>query len=325
MAIGINGGNGLTTQSTFNVTPAYSGNFIPTLWSGKLNAKFYVSTVFGEIANTGYEGEIKSMGDKIVINNIPTITIQTYTVGTNLTYEVPAPQTVELLIDKAKYFGVTVNDVLAVQSKPSLMSMFTDDASMQMKIAIDRDVMLAEFNNGASANKGATAGAISGAFNLGTDSAPVALDGNSVLPLITALSTVLDEQNVPETDRFLVIPGTFRQVLMQSPLAQAYVTGDSQSPLRNGKIGRIDRFDIYVSNQLPKAALDKNFAGATQTGAKKRTAVMAGHKTALTFASQITKTESLQNPNDFGTLVRGLNVYGHKMIKPEAWALALVA
>jgi hypothetical protein len=324
MAIGINSGNGLTSQTSFNTNPAYSERFIPTLWSGKLNAKFYATTVFGEIANTGYEGEIKSMGDKIVINNIPTITIQTYTVGTNLTYEVPAPNTVELLIDKAKYFGVSVSDVLSVQSKPNLMSMFTDDASMQMKIAIDRDVMLAEFNSGANANKGGNAGAISGSFNLGTDTAPVVLSATSVLPLITALSTVLDEQNVPETDRFLVIPGFMRQWLMQSPLAQAYVTGDSQSPLRNGKIGRIDRFDIYVSNQLPKADADKNFAGATQTGASKRTAVLAGHKTAMTFASQITKTESLNNPNDFGTLVRGLNVYGHKMIKPEAWALALV-
>jgi hypothetical protein len=112
---------------------------------------------------------------------------------------------------------------------------------------------------------------------------------------------------------------------MQSPLAQAYVTGDDKSILRNGKIGMIDRFTIYVSNLLPTAAVSQDFTGAAQGGAAKRRAVIAGHKTALTFASQITKTESLQNPNDFGSLVRGLNVFGHKMIKPESWALALVA
>jgi hypothetical protein len=312
-------------NANFTTTPAYAGTFIPALWSGKLNTKFYRTTVFGEIANTSYEGEIKGVGDKITINNIPDITINDYTIGTALSYQVPTPSTVDLVIDKAKYFGVNVSDVLAYQAKPNLMSTFSDDASMQMKIAIDRDVLLSTCTQGAAANKGATAGALSAAYNLGIDNTPVTLSATNVLPLITALSTVLDEQNVPETDRFLVIPPFMRQWLMQSSLAQAYVTGDSQSPLRNGKIGRIDRFDIYVSNQLPSAAAGKALDNVTnQAGAVKRTAVMAGHKTAITFASQITKVESIQNPNDFGTLMRGLNVYGYKVIKPESLCLALV-
>lgn len=315
----------VAVQSPFNTTPAYSGTFIPEIWSAKLNAKFYNTTVFGEISNTAYEGEIKSMGDKVTINNIPSITINNYTVGQTLTYEVPTPNVVELVIDKAKYFGVNVSDVLAMQSQIPLMSTFTDDASQQMKIAIDRSVLLAEFNNGASANKGATAGVNSASYNLGTDNAPVTLASNNIVTLITSLSSVLDEQNVPEDGRWLVIDPATRRILMESPLAQAYVTGDSQSMLRNGKIGMIDRFTVYVSNQLPKADADKNFLGATQTGALKRRAIIAGHNTALTFASQIVQTETLKNPNDFGNLVRGLNVYGHKMIKPEAWALALVA
>ena len=314
----------VAVQAPFNTSPAYSGTFIPSLWSGKLNAKFYATTVFGEIANTSYEGEIKSMGDKITINNIPSISINEYTVGQNLNYEVPAPSTVELTIDKAKYFGVNVSDVLEYQSKPALMGMFTDDASKQMAINIDRTTLLAQYNTGAAANKGATAGAISGAYNLGTDSTPVTLAGNNVVNLVTALASVLDEQNVPETDRWLVITPYFRNVLMASPLAQAYVTGDSQSILRNGKIGTIDRFTIYVSNLLPSAAANFAFDGSAQGGAAKRTAILAGHTTAMTWASQIAKVETLQNPNDFGNLVRGLNVYGTKTIKPEALALALV-
>lgn len=317
--------NGTFPNANFTTSPAYSGSFIPTLWSGKLNAKFYSTTVYGEIANTSYEGEIRGMGDKITINNIPSITIRPYTIGSALTYEVPAPSTIDLTIDKAKYFGVNVSDVLEHQAKPDLMNMFTDDASQQMKVEIDKETLLDNFSQGAAANKGATAGLKSGSFNLGTDLAPVALSATSTLPLITALSTVLDEQNVPETDRFLVISPYVRQWLMQSPLAQAYVTGDGQSPLRNGKIGTIDRFTIYVSNQLPTAAAGKDYAGANLTSALKRGVIMAGHKTALTFASQITKVESLQNPNDFGTLVRGLNVYGYKVIKPESLAVAQVA
>lgn len=315
----------IAVQAPFVTSPAYSGTFIPQLWSGKLNAKFYATTVFGEISNTSYEGEIKSLGDSITINNIPSITINDYTVGQNLNYEVPAPNKVDLAIDKAKYFGVNVSDVLEYQSKPNLMGMFTDDASKQMAIAIDRSILLQEFNNGAAANKGATAGAISGSYNVGTDNTPITLSASNTVALVTALSSILDEQNVPDTDRWLVIDPAFRNWLMQSPLAQAYVTGDDKSILRNGKIGMIDRFTIYVSNLLPTAAAGFDFSGAVQGGSAKRRAIIAGHKTALTFASQITKTESLQNPNDFGSLVRGLNVYGKKMIKPESWALALVA
>lgn len=314
----------VAVQSPFNTTPAYSGSFIPQLWSGKLNVKFYASTVFGEIANTNYEGEIRSMGDKITINNIPSITINNYTIGMTLSAQVPTPSTVDLTIDKAKYFNVNVSDVLEYQSKPALMSTFTDDASKQMSIEIDREVLASEFNNGSAANKGATAGAISASYNLGVDNTPVTITGTNVVQLVTSMSSVLDEQNVPDTDRYLVITPYFRQVLMASPLAQAYVTGDSQSMLRNGKIGAIDRFTIYVSNQLPKAAAGQDFAGNTQAGSAKRTAILAGHKSALSFASQIVKTEQIPNPTDFGTLVRGLNVYGHKVIKPEGLVLALV-
>jgi hypothetical protein len=138
------------------------------------------------------------------------------------------------------------------------------------------------------------------------------------------MSSVLDEQNVPETDRFLIITPTERQLLMQSPLAQAYVTGDAQSILRNGKIGRIDRFDIYVSNLLPKAAADQNYNGGADAGKVKRHVIIAGQKSALTFASQINKVESIPNPNDFGTLVRGLMIYGRKTVKPEALTYAVV-
>jgi len=111
---------------------------------------------------------------------------------------------------------------------------------------------------------------------------------------------------------------------MQSNLAQAYVTNDSQSILRSGFIGTIDRFKVYVSNQLPSANANEDYDGNTNSSVA-RSALIACHKTAITFASQITKVENLPNPTDFGTLVRGLNVYGYKVIKPEALALAQIA
>lgn len=323
----------IAVQSPFNTSPAYSGTFIPTIWSGKLNAKFYATTVFGEIANTNYEGDIKNIGDKVVINNIPSVTINDYTVGNTLSYEVPAPNKIELDISKAKYFGVNVSDVLEYQSQPKLMDMFTNDAAKQMAINIDTDLLKNSMDTVAADNRGTTAGVRSGSFNLGGAGTGAATDAGALLSLstsnivstITSMASVLDEQNVPDTDRFLVISPAVRNLLMGSNLQQAYLTGDSQSILRNGKIGTIDRFTIYVSNLLPTAAADKNFDGTTNTGATARKCIVAGHTTAISFASQIAKVESLQNPNDFGTLVRGLNIYGYKTIKPESLVIAQYA
>ena len=198
-------------SGSFATTPSYSGTFIPALWSSKLNQKFYKATVFGEIANTSWEGEIKGMGDKVVINNIPTLSISNYTAGTNLTYQVPTPNTVELNIDKGKYFAFQVNDVLEYQAKPNLIDTFSNDAAEQMKIAIDSTVIFNTFSQGAAANKGATAGVNSGAYNLGTDTSPIMLSGSNILSTITNLSSVLDEQNIPDSDRFLLIDPATRQ------------------------------------------------------------------------------------------------------------------
>jgi len=304
---------------------AYSGSFIPALWSGKLAEKFYASTVFGEIANTDWQGDISGIGDTVIINTIPTITINNYSVGQNLAYEVPAPSTLTLTINKGKYFGVNVNNLLELQAKPKLMDVFTNDAAMQMKIKIDQDVLGATFNGGAATNQGATAGKISGGYNLGTDTAPITLTAANILQNITALSSVLDEANVPETDRWLVITPTERQILMQSNLAQAQFMGDGTSVLRNGKIGSIDRFTVYVSNLTPRAAVNTAWVTGSANTSAKRHAIMAGHKSGITFASQIAKVESLQNPNDFGTLVRGLNVYGCAVAQTDAVALLVAA
>lgn len=304
---------------------AYSGSFIPALWSGKLAQKFYAATVFGEIANTDWQGDIQGVGDTVIINTIPSITVNDYQVGQNLNYEVPAPSTIQMLINKGKYFGVNVNNVMELQAKPKLMDMFTNDASMQMKIKIDTDVLAGTFNQCAATNQGATAGKISGAYNLGTDLAPVTLTAANILEKITALSSVLDEANVPETDRWLIITPTERQILMQSNLAQAQFMGDGSSILRNGRIGMIDRFTVFVSNLTPRGAAGKDWVGGDSASTLKRHAIMAGHKAGITFASQIAKVESLQNPNDFGQLVRGLNVYGYKVVQTDALALLVAA
>jgi len=323
-------------SGAFDTTPSYSGVFIPTLWSNKLNAKFFANTMLTEITNTDWEGEIKNQGDTIRIRTAPSITIRDYAgAGTTLTSEVPVPISVDMQINKGKYFNVQVNDILAHQADMDLMNMFTDDAAKQMKIQIENDCFFQYFvtEGTVAANKGATAGALSSAYNLGTDAAPIdqATPAN-VLNAILQMSSALDEQNVPEDGRYLVMSPRDRQLLMQTDIAQAYFTGDQSSTIRTGKIGMLDRFTVYVSNLLPKgnagkavvAGLTDASTGATVSGAKKRRMMVAGTKHACAFAASISKTEPLRNQTDFGDIVRGLNVFGHKVLKPEAMVTALV-
>jgi len=323
-------------NSPFNTTPDYSGSFIPTLWSGKLLAKFYQNTMLSEIMNTDYEGELKNKGDTIRIRTAPSITINDYSgAGSTLTTETPTPIFQDMQIDKAKYFSVQTNDVLAQQADMDLMNMFTEDAAKQLKIAIEDEVFFNAFvTEGPDAdNEGTTAGEISAAYNLGSKTAPIDEGtASNVLDCILRMSSVLDEQNVPEDGRWLIISPRERNLLMQSNLAQAYFTGDQSSVIRTGKIGMLDRFTVYVSNLLPKGTTDKAMvaglsgvaSGATDSGAKPRRAMVAGTNHACSFAMTISKTEPLRNQTDFGDIVRGLAVYGRKVVKPEALAVALV-
>jgi hypothetical protein len=320
----------------FATSTAASGTFIPTLWSSQLAKKFYTATVFSEIANTDWAGELKNMGDKVIINKIPDLTVNRYVVGQGLSYEVPTPSTLELTIDQGLYFAFQISDVIEYQSKPNLMDMFSNDAGMQMKIKVDSTSLFNLSLNSSyglpdAANRGATAGVKSLSYNLGTNTAPVTLTGSNVLQMLTAFSGVLDEQNIPETDRWLLIDPYTRNLLMQSNLAQAQFMGDSQSMVRNGRIGTIDRFTVYVTNNLPRGAANvamtsgdgSESIGATHTAARRL--LIAGHKSALTFASQITKTEQVRNPYDFGDYIRSLNIFGFKATKDTAFATAFVS
>jgi hypothetical protein len=296
--------------------PDYSGNFIPEIWSGKLIENFYDATVLSAISNTDYEGEIRRMGDTVNIRTQPNITIREYVKGQNLIVENPDSPKLQLLIDKGEYFSCIEDDIDRVQSDVKLMDMWSKDASEQMKVKIDQRVLTDMLPDIAAANKGATAGQQSAAFNLGTTGSPLTVtkDGASattpVIDLIVDMGTVLDEANVPESDRYLVIPARMAGLIKKSELKDASLTGDSTSPVRNGRLGMIDRFTLYVSHNL-----------SVSSG---KTSIIAGHKMGFTFASQMTEMETIRAQSTFGNIVRGLQVYGYKVVKPEALAQAVV-
>jgi len=252
--------------------------------------------------------EIKAKGDKVIIRTIPDVTIRSYVKGMDLNYTAQESTSINMVIDKGKYFAFPVNRVDQAQADINFLEKWSSDASEQMKIAIDSDVLNAVYADAHADNIGTTAGKVSGGFNLGTTGSPVTLTKANILDYIVDCNTVLDEQNVPETDRYLVLPNWACNLIKKSDLKDASLTGDSVSVLRNGRIGRIDNFTLYKSNNLSMVT----------DGVMTCNNIMFGHKSAITFATQVTDMETLVNPKDFGKLVRGLQVYGYKVIKPES-------
>jgi hypothetical protein len=294
--------------------PTYTGNFIPEIWAGKLIENFYDAAVLAAIANTDYEGEIKQHGDTVNIRTTPEITINDYVKGQTLVVENPDKPKVQLLIDKGKYFAAVEDDVDQVQSDIAMMDAWSKDASEQMKETIDTDVLANYLTDIPSENKGLTAGAITLAIDLGVTGTPNALTTSNVLAEIINHGTVLDEANVPESGRWMVIPAKMAGLIKQSDLKDASITGDGSTPLRNGRLGMIDRFTLYVSHNLPLSA----------TGAAGEFSILAGHKKGLTFASQMTNMETLRAESTFGDIIRGLQVYGYKVVKPEALTVGII-
>jgi hypothetical protein len=321
--------------ATSGTTPALypvgsSGNglsgagFIPEIWSGKLVEKFYARTVLAAISNTDYSGEIKNQGDKVKIRTKPTITISDYRADGQLSLQRPVGGEVDLTIDQGKYFAVILDDVMEIQSDLNNMSIWADDAAEQFKITVDTAVLLGILGQANSYNRGVTAGKISGGINLGATTTPLALTNADpatgeveVLDMILRAGQAMDEQNIPETGRWMVLPTWAATLVKRSELRQAYLSGDGVSMLRNGRIGMIDRFTLYTSNLLPTGV-----AGGLAAG---ETAVYAGHAHGLTFASQFTKTETLRSEQTVGNILRGLQVYGYKVVDGTAIVQAIVS
>jgi hypothetical protein len=302
--------------------PNYSGNFIPEIWSGKIIENFYDATVLAAISNTDYEGEIRKHGDTVNIRTVPDIRIRQYVKGQALKVDNPDSPKIQLLIDKGEYFACIEDDVDKVQADINLMDLWSKDASEQMKLAIDRRVLPGIVPQVSPDNRGLTAGAKSHSFNLGIAGTPVVVskaEGTpagavSVTDFIVDLGTVLDEANVPESGRWLVVPAKFAGLIKKSELKDASLAGDDTSIMRNGRLGMIDRFTIYVSHNLL----------TTGVGAATEYSILGGHKMGFTFASQMTEMETIRAESTFGDIIRGLQVYGYQVVKPEALVLGVV-
>lgn len=371
-----------------SANPAYSGIFIPAIWSGKFVEKFYDATVLGAIASTDYEGEIRNFGDTINIRTNPAITINAYTTDQVLAVQRPSSNLVVLSINQGAYFNTVLDDVFEIQADVDLLSNWADNASEQMKVFVDTAILAVPSignlvatvaANGTGLNMGFGAGRLSQTINLGSSTnsviqvagvkyfgAPLwlaragqvgpsgatfygiasgtspnvsssgfnAISAKGILDFIIDTGLVLDEQRCPETGRWIVLPAWAAAMIKRSNFQQAYLTGDAVSVARNGRLGMIDRYTVYVSNLLPIGS----GAGAGTAGAAGGAAVLLGatlaageyavyfgHSLGLTFASQMTKVETLRSEQTFGTLMRGLQVWGFQVINPTIVGYAVVS
>lgn len=279
------------------------GNFVPKLFSAKAQEKFYAASVVPAIANHDWEGELKGYGDEVTIRKVSTIDVFDVTIGKDFAYQSIADDAISFKIDRAKGYAYSVSDVDAHQSDINIISMFANDAAMQMAVSIDKTVLQSVY---------ADAGQVVGASGLG-DSTAINLSGLTAAtyfePLLIA-GQGLDERNVPRDGRrWAVISPKYARLLKLSDMKSVQISGDAVSSVRNGFVGEYDGMNVYVSNNL------LNAIGATG-GAP--TEMLVGHVSAISFASQFVQHQKVMREYQFAEGYRGQNVFGFKVTKDDS-------
>ena len=277
-------------------------NFVPEIWSAALLNALRDELVYGQpgIINRDYEGEISQAGDTVRINTIGDPTISAYTPwSSTLTYAQLSDTEQSLVVDQSDSFAFAVEDIERRQALPGAVEQATRNAAFGMAAAIDdyvADALYAAVNSTAN--------------DLGAKTADIS--DNTAYGILVDLRTALSRDNVPDSGRWVVVPPEFYAALLQdNRFVDASASADGGQALRNGFVGRAAGFDVIESNRTPDPT-----AGTF--------AVIAGHPMACTFAMQINKVEALRLESAFKDGVRGLSLYGAKVVRPTCLAMASV-
>lgn len=270
-------------------------SFIPKLWSARLLNALDKSHVFANVVNRDYEGDIQKMGDTVHINTIGAVTIGTYTQNTDFTSgpETLATTDQTLTIDQAKYFNFQVDDIDAAQAAGDIMDKAMTRAAYGLADASDKYI----------------AGILAGAAdktNL-VSSTAVALTSSNVYENVVKMRTILDKANVPTAGRWLVIPPEMYALIL---LDDRFVkTGGEMAEgiLRTGLVAQAAGFDIYLSNNCVSVTTGTETKVTTYT-------ITGGVDAAATYAEQIVSTEAYRPEKRFADAVKGLHVYGAKVV-----------
>ena len=281
----------MTEQTSYSV-------FIPQIWSQKLNQLLEKNCVMLQCVNRNWEGEIKNQGDTVKIITPASVSVSTLT-SSDITYSALTPTSQDLVIDQKKFFAFKIDDVSQAQSNADIMEAHLESAKKAIEEVQDT-YLLGMHTNVKAAN------------TVGTEASPVTLNKSTIYEKFVNLSLALKNSNAVSagTRPWVVINPNIEAYLLQSPeFISAYNVADET--LREGSIGRIAGMDVLVSTNL--TAVDGKYY------------VLAGTNDAITFASQLSKIESLRDKDSFSDLVRGLYLYGAKTVQPDALAKMIVS
>ena len=277
-----------------------SGNFLPIIYSQKVQKFFRTASVVEDITNTDYAGEIENFGDTVNIIKEPTITVSSYTRGGQINIQNLADDQLQLTVDQANAFAFKVDDIEERQSHINFEALATSSGAYALKDSYDENVIAAMFS-GAGTTVGSDGSGTDTGFGT-SETDPTDILANSAKRLHAA--------DVPTDNRwFLGTPEFYEQLGQASAkLMDASVTGDGTSPLRNGNVmdGQVNGFRLYMTN---------NFAASSTSNYFK---VMFGHMSSTATANQIAKTEVVRDPDSFADIVRGLHIFGRKVLRTEA-------
>jgi len=303
-----------------------SGNFAPQIFSQKVLKFFRRASVAEDITNTDYTGEIENFGDTVNIIKEPTITVSSYTRGSVVNTQDLADDQITLTVDQANAFAFKIDDIEERHSHVNFEALATSSGAFSLKRKYDANV-LQTLSDGAGI-AGADDASLSGGLTttnsaLGTASAPINVETDDAgINLMLLMARILDDQSVPEENRWFVAPPIFYEKMFQAgnKIAEVQVTGDASSNLRNGLAtpGTLAGFSCYKSTALNSTAgTDQVTLSGVATDASENV-ILAGHISAAATASHIAKTEVVRSSESFSDVVRGLHVFGRKVLRPEA-------
>ena len=303
-----------------------SGNFTPQIFSQKVLKFFRRASVAEDITNTDYFGEIENFGDTVNIIKEPTISVSSYTRGSVVNTQNIADDQITLTVDQANAFAFKIDDIEERQSHINFEALSTSSGAFALKRKYDANILqtLSDGAGIAGADDASLSGGLTTTLStLGTASAPINVETDDAgINLMLLMARVLDDQSVPEENRWFVAPPIFYEKMFQAgnKIAEVQVTGDASSNLRNGLAtpGTLAGFTCYKSTALNSTSgTDQiTMSGLATDGSEN--VILAGHISACATASHIAKTEVVRSTESFSDVVRGLHVFGRKVLRPEA-------
>jgi|TARA_B110000858_G_scaffold163394_1_gene188925 hypothetical protein len=317
-----------TTSAGYGNLP--SGNFAPEIFSQKVLKFFRRASVAEDITNTDYTGEIENFGDTVNIMKEPTLTVTAYQRGSVVNPQDLADDQITLVVDKANAFAFKIDDIEERHSHVNFEALATSSGAYSLKKKFDANILqnLSDAAGiGASAVSGTTLTTTAAAGDIGTANAPINVEtDDNGINMMLAMARLLDDQSVPEENRWFVAPPIFYQKAFQAgnKIAEVNITGDGTSPLRNGlaMVGTLAGFRCYKSTALNSTGgvdqVTLTDASATLATDASENVVLAGHISAMATASHIAKTEVVRSTESFSDVIRGLHVFGRKVLRQEA-------